>query len=161
MKSKGKGRQEEFERKFRGLIERFRPALVQELRTLVATQPPPEVKILSFVIFSYWDQFPVRVFAMDDQSPDEVYFEPPFSAGVLEGAGELIPRGAIDQNAYEDAGVFTLETGARVLAEWVGECWHEAGGDEFALPAYIGHHDRSAQYDLRLKAWVDESDIWE
>lgn len=73
----------------------------------------------------------------------------------------LIPRGAIDQDAYEDAGVFTLETGARLLAEWVGECWHEASGGEFTLPAYIGHHDRSAQYDLRLKTWGDESDIWE
>lgn len=153
-------RQEAFEREFRGLIERHRHALVQELRTLVTTPPPPEVKVLSFEIFSYWDVFPVQVFAMDDASPDEVYYEPPFSAGILEDAGELIPDGAIDQDAYEDDGVPTFETGARALAEWFGECWHEAGGGGFPLPAYIGHHDRSAQYDLKGRKWVDQSDIW-
>ncbi len=154
------GRREAFEREFRGLIERFRPALVQELLTIVTTTPPAEVKVLSFVIFSYWDEFPVRVFAMDDASPDEVYYEPPFSADILEDAGDLIPDGALDQDAYEDDGVATFETVRRVLAEWFGECWHEAGGDDFPLPAYIGHHDRPAHYDLKAKRWVDECDIW-
>ena len=86
---------------------------MQELLTIVTTTPPSaEVKLLSFVIFSYWDEFPVRVFAMDDASPDEVYYEPPFSADILEDAGDLIPDGALDQDAYEDDGVATFETGA-------------------------------------------------
>lgn len=156
-----RGRQKEFEREFREQIEQFRPALVKQLHTLVTTEPPPEVKILSFVIFPYWDKFPVRVFAMDDQSPDEVYFEPPFSDGILEEAGALVPRGAIDQDVYENADVDTLKTGARVLAEWFGECWQEAGGRETTLPAYIGYHDQPELYDLNLKKWVDESEVWD
>ena len=153
-------RQQEFEREFLGHIQRHRPALVRELGSLIGTPVPPVVKILHFEIFSYWDEFPVRAFAMDDESPDEVYFEPPFSSGILEGAGALIPAGAVDQDAYEDDGIATFETGATVLAEWFGDCWHEAGGARLPVPAYIGHHDRSARFDLRAREWVDFDDIW-
>jgi hypothetical protein len=51
-------------------------------------------------------------------------------------------------------------TGARVLAEWFGECWHEAGGRSFPIPAYIHHHDRSQYFRLGTKRWVKESDVW-
>jgi hypothetical protein len=152
-------RQKAFEGEFRRLIERHRPALLRELGVLMATPPPPNVRILSFVVFSRWNTFPVRVLAVDDTSTEEVYFDPPFSAALLQDAGELISRGAIDQDAYEDDGVQTFETGARVLAEWFGKCWHEAGGGEFPLPAYIGHHDRAAQFDLKAEKWITQSEI--
>jgi hypothetical protein len=94
---------------------------------------------------------------MDDEAPNEVYFEQPFSGGLLEDAGRLIPAGAIKQDAYEEAGVGTFESGAKVLAEWFGECWHAAGGASFPIPAYINLHDRSEYYELRSRRWRAES----
>lgn len=55
---------------------------------------------------------------MSDESPDEVYYKPPFSGKVLKGREPLIPRGAIDQDAYEEDGV---------ACEWFGECWGPQG----------------------------------
>jgi hypothetical protein len=153
-------RQETFDREFRAHIERHRSALISALRTITTATPPAEVKLLAFEIQPYWDEFPVYLHAMDDESPDETYYEPPFSDRLLEDAGELIPDGAIDQDSYEDAGVATIESGARVLARWFGECWHAAGGASFPLPAYINLHDSSSYYDLRSSRWVKNSDIW-
>src|SRR3954452_6083293 len=153
-------RQQAFDREFRGLIERHRPALVSALREIIAVPTPDEVKIVWFEIQPYWDQFPVYLHAMDDASPDETYYEAPFCEALLEDAGRLIPDGAIDQDGYEDAEIDTLKRGAETLARWFGECWHEAGGGEFSLPSYISRHDDSSYYDLRTLRWVEESDIW-
>jgi hypothetical protein len=153
-------RQQAFDREFRSHLEPFTAALVSELRGITTATPPAEVKILSFEVQADWRRFPVHAFAMDDESPDEVYHEPPFYGPLLMGSGPLVPDGAIDQDAYEDAGIATFERGARVLAEWFGECWHEAGGATFPIPAYINLHDSDAYYDLRARRWVSESDIW-
>jgi hypothetical protein len=121
---------------------------------------PSVVKILAFEIQTDWREFPVRAFAMDDEAPNEVYFKPPFNGALLPKAGELIPEGAIDQSGYEEAGVATFESGAKVLADWFGERWHEAGGAAFPIPAYISLHDSSRYFDLRARRWVRDSDIW-
>jgi hypothetical protein len=153
-------RQAAFDREFREHIERFTKPLVSALRAITGTEPPPVVKVLSFEMQADWRDFPVCAFAMDDDAPNEVYFEPPFNGLLLPDAGELIPEGAIDQDAYEEAGVATFESGARVLAEWFGECWHAAGGTTFPIPAYISLHDSSRYYDLRARRWVRDSEIW-
>ena len=153
-------RQQAFDREFRGHIERLTPKLVSSLRAITGKKPPAEVKLLCFEVQSSWDTFPVNAFAMSDESPDEVYFKPPFSGRVLKSAGPLVPPGAIDQDGYEAAGVDTFERGARLLCEGFGKCWDSAGGKAFPIPAYIRHHDRSPHYDLRSKRWVMESAIW-
>jgi len=153
-------RQKAFDTEIRGHIERLSPKLVSALRAITSATPPAAVKVLSFEVQSDWDALPVYAFAMDDESPNEVYFKPPFSGKVLKTRGPLIPRGAIDQDAYEEAGVATYESGARVLCEWFGECWEAAGGSKFPIPAYINHHDRASYYDLRRKRWVKQSQIW-
>ena len=107
-----------------------------------------------------WRHFPVRAFEMDREAIDEEYYEPPFCGRVLPAsAGPLIPKGAIDQDRYESAGVATFESGARVLAEWFGECWHAAGGAAFPLPAYINLHDSSQYFDLHARRWVKANTI--
>lgn len=153
-------RQKEFDAEFRRHIERLSPKLVLALRAIASATPPAAVKVLSFVVSSSWGAFPVYAFAMDDASPDEVYFTPPLSGKVLNISEPLIPRGAIEQDAYEDAGIDTFESGARVLCVWFGECWEAAGGAKFPIPAYINHHDRHTYYDLRRKRWVKQSQIW-
>lgn len=149
-----------FDREFRGLIERFREPVVAALRKLIATPlPGGEFEVLSFEMQADWRDFPVYAFAMDREAVNEEYFEPPFNGKVLPEAGPLIPHGAIDQDRYEDAGVGTFESGARVLAEWFGECWHAAGGAGFPLPAYINLHDTSRHYDLHAGRWVKANTI--
>jgi hypothetical protein len=149
-----------FDREFRGQIERFTQPLVAALRTLVSAPVPLVVKVLAFEMHADWRDFPVYAFAMDDEAPNQVYFEPPFNGYVLPDAGELVPDAAIDQDGYEEAGVATYESGARVLAEWFGECWHAAGGATFPILAYIHLHDDSDYFELRSRRWVQESDIW-
>lgn len=151
---------EAFDRQFRGHIERLTATLTSALREMVSTPVPSVVKVLVFEVQSDWSCFPVHSFAMCDESPDEVYYEPPFYTFLLPDSGLLIPEGAINQDAYEDAGVATFESGARLVAEWFGECWHAAGGAGFSIPAYIHHHDRSDYFDLCSRRWVKDSDIW-
>lgn len=152
--------QARFEREFRGHIEKFREPVIVALRALVATELPGTFAVLSFKMQADWRYFPVRAFAMDRAAINEQYYKPPFCGQVLpDSAGRLIPRGAIDQDRYEAAGVATFESGARVLAEWFGECWHAAGGEAFALPAYINLHDSSRYFDLHAHRWVNANSI--
>jgi hypothetical protein len=154
-------RQNVFDAAFRGQLERLSPKVVSALRAITSATPPPEVQILSFEVRSDWDTFPVRALAMSDESPVEVYFKPPFSGQVLEGGEPLIPRGAIDRDAYEKDRVAMFESGARLLCEWFGECWEAAGGVKFPIPTYIHHrHDEPSYYDLRRKRWVKQSQVW-
>src|SRR4051794_5883231 len=134
-------RQAEFDREFRGHIDRFTQPLIATLREITAARPPGVVKVLSFEMQADWRKFPVYAFAMDRAAVDEVYFEPPFNGPVLPDAGPLIPKNGIDQDGYEAAGIATFESGARVMTEWFGECWHAAGGARFPIPAYINLHD--------------------
>jgi hypothetical protein len=162
-------RQQAFDREFRGHIERFREPVVASLRELISTPLPGgeadpdgyEFAVQSFEMQADWRYFPVRAFAMDRECINEADgIGAPFHGRVLPtSAGPLIPDGAIDQDGYEEAGVRTFESGARVLAEWFGECWHAAGGASFPLPAYINLHDTSRHYDLHARRWVQANEI--
>lgn len=149
-----------FDREFRGHLERFTAPVVAALRAVVAA-PPGGFEVLSFEQQADWRHFPVRAFAMDRQAIDEADgVGPPFRGRVLPAdAGPLVPIGALDQDGYESAGVRTFESGARVLAEWFGECWHAAGGAAFPLPAYINLHDSSRYFDLHARRWVQHTEI--
>lgn len=150
-----------FDREFRRQIERFTQPLVAALRKLIAAPlPGGKFQVLSFETKADWRQFPVYAFAMDREAVNEKFFEPPFKGRVLpKSAGPLVEEGAIDQDRYEAGGVATLESGARVLAEWFGECWHAAGGSAFPLPAYIYLHDSSRYFDLHACRWVNANSI--
>jgi len=154
-----KSKQAAFDREFRAQIVRFSEPLVAALRTITAAKPPAVIEAISFEIQADWRKFPVHAFAMDKEALNEVYFKPPFKGPVLTDAGPLVPGGAIDQKGYDAAGVATFESGARVLAEWFGECWHAAGGARFPIPAYINLHDSSRYFDLRARRWVAAADI--
>lgn len=149
-----------FDREFRGHLERFTQPLGVALRKMIATPVPAVVKVQVFEISSWWGRFPVQAFAMDDASPDEVYFKRPFSGAVLPGKKVLVPRGAIDQDAYERAGVATFESAAKLVAKWFHEHWRKAGGATFPIPAYIRHSGRSRYLNLRNGRWVDGDSIW-
>jgi len=149
-----------FDREFRGHVERFAGPVVAALRKLITTPlPGGQFEVLSFEMQADWRNFPVQAFAMDREAINEKYFDVPFKGKVLPKAAPLIPKGAIDQDRYEEAGIATFESGARVLAEWFGECWHAAGGPDFPLPAYIHFHDSSRYFDLHERRWVRATEI--
>lgn len=134
--------------------------MTSAISKIVAGPVPPEVKVLAFEIQSDWDCFPVMAFAMDDKAPNEMYFKRPYYGEVLPRCRAIVPHGSIDQDKYEDQGVATFESGAKLLAEWFGELWQSAGGQNFPIPAYINHHDRSSYFDLRKRKWVRDTDVW-
>ena len=142
---------EAFEHQFNGEIERHRATLVQELRKFIASPVPRGFEILLFEILSDWSEFPVanRV----SRETRKVYLEPGLSGQLLQGT-ELILRGTIDQERFENSGVDTFGIGARLLAEWVGKCWLDAGGEFYSASAYIKHGDRADAFDLRLQKWI-------
>ncbi|CEF48225.1 unnamed protein product [uncultured bacterium] len=152
-------RQAEFERAFRAQIERFRDPLRDGLRKLRRVKPPAGAAFVMFEIYSDWRSFPISSFAFDRRG-NEVSVDTPFHGSRLAIRGELIPGGVIDQDAFEEDGVATFESGARILAELFRQCWQAAGGEGFSLPAYIKHHDRGTALDLRTGEWVSTKSLW-
>ena len=149
-----------FDREFSKYLKPLGQPLVTELQKFMQTPVPPEVGVQLFVVHSDWSFFPVHAFAMDKESPDEVYFESPFYGAILPDVAEIVPEDGINQDEYELNGIATFETGAHVLCEWFGKCWHKAGCAAFPIPAYIHHHDRDAHFDLKAQKWVGQRDIW-
>ena len=144
-----------FEREFRAHLDRHTPALVSALRVVATTAPIPGASSVAYWIKPDWREFPARTIAIDEGWPDGILIDMSLvGRAVLEGAGEMVPAGAIDQDAYEAAGIATDEAAARVLAEWFGECWHAAGGGQFPSPAYLISGDGSSYYDLRTGGWA-------
>lgn len=128
---------------------------------ILGTEIPDEVKVLMFETKSDWSTIPIVAFAMDDETPDETYYDEPFSGFLLDGGGpELVSDGAIDQDKYEDAGVDTYDLTHELLAEWFATVWTKSGGRDFPIPAFIGAHDRDAFIDLRTGAKCRAADIW-
>lgn len=128
---------------------------------ILHTEIPEDVKILMFETQSDWSTIPIVAFAMDDTTPDETYYEEPFSGFLIEGGGpELVSDGAIDQDKYEDNGIDTYDATHEMLAEWFAAVWIKNGGRDFAIPAYIGAHDRDVFIDLRTGSKCSAADIW-
>lgn len=65
--------QAEFDREFRGHIERFTEPLVAALRKIVNIELPEddEFEVLSFEMQADWRDFPVHAFAMDREAVNE------------------------------------------------------------------------------------------
>jgi hypothetical protein len=154
------------------LEAKFRETLVAQLAQhdelvssavskILRTKIPEEVKILLFETHSDWGAIPIVVFAMDDATPDETYYDEPFSGFLIDGGGpQLVSEGAIDQDEYEDKGIDTYDVTHEMLAEWFASVWLKNGGRDFAIPAYIGAHDRDVFIDLRAGSKCSAADIW-
>ncbi len=54
---------------------------------ILNTPVPEEVKVLRFETQSDWSTIPIVAFSMDGASPDETYYEEPFSGFLIEGGG--------------------------------------------------------------------------
>jgi hypothetical protein len=128
---------------------------------ILHTAIPKDFKILLFETQSDWSTIPIVAFAMDDATPDETYYDEPFSGFLIDGGGpELVPDGAVDQGKYEDNGIDTYDVTHEMLAEWFASIWGRNGGRDFAIPAYIGAHDRDVFIDLRTGSKCSAADIW-
>jgi hypothetical protein len=133
----------------------------EAIANILKTPVPDDVKILLFETQSDWYSIPIVAFSMDDASPDEVYFDEPFSGFLIDGGGPaLVIEDAIDQDKFEDAGIDTFDITHEMIAGWFASIWKECGGDQFARPAYIGAHDRDAFVDLRSGTACTSGDIW-
>jgi hypothetical protein len=146
----------EFDRRFREQLERHTGALVEELRLITSTPPLPGAGAIGFCQEADWEGFPVFTFVLDSTLRKELLDERPYESLLLQSAGPLVEDGAIDQEAFEDAGIGTYGRGAELLSRWFADCWDRAGGAAFPLPAFIYLHDDTSYYDLRAKRYVEE-----
>lgn len=142
-------------------IVRHQKIVSDAITNILKTAVPDDVKILLFETQSDWYTIPIIVFSMDDSSPDETYYDEPFSGFLIDGGGpELIAEDAIEQDKFEDGGIDTYDITHEVLAEWFASIWKQCGGDKFNRPAYIGAHDRDAFIDLRSGNKCTSAEIW-
>ncbi len=98
---------------------------IAALRGIIATPVPAVVKLLAFQMQADWRSYPAHVFAMDDESPDEVYFEPPFFgalAAQVQADGPRHPAmlarrlwGGQGHSAFRTGAVHVRECRGRVL----------------------------------------------
>lgn len=144
-----------------GQLARHENTVGEAIANILNAPIPDDVKILMFETQSDWDRIPIVVFSMDDVSPDEVYYDEPFSGFLIEPGGPaLVAEGAIDQDRFEDAEIDTFDVTHEMLAEWFASIWGKCGGNKFARPAYVGAHDRDAFIDLRSAKIRTSGDIW-
>ncbi len=151
----------QFRSLLKGQLARHENIVQDAIANILKTPVPDEVKVLLFETQSDWDTIPIVVFSMDDASPDEVYYDEPFSGFLIDGGGpELVVEDAIDQDKFEDAGIDTFDISHEMIARWFASIWKTCGGDQFTRPAYVGAHDRDAFIDLRSGAACTSVDIW-
>ncbi|MFN7892368.1 MAG: hypothetical protein ACK5OC_18875 [Pirellula sp.] len=155
----------DLESQFRSLFSeqlvRHENLVSEAIGNILKTPVPEEVKVLLFETQYDWYKIPIVAFAMDDASPDETYFDEPFSGFLIDGGGpELIAEDAIDQDKFYDGGIDTSDLTHELLAIWFASIWKRSGGEGFKIPAYIGAHDRDAFIDLRTGIKCTAADIW-
>jgi hypothetical protein len=151
----------EFRKALTSQIQQHEKLVADAIANILSSPIPEEVKLLMFETQSDWSTIPIVAFAMDDASPDETYYDEPFSGFLIDDGGpELVPDGAIDQDKYEDNDIDTYDITHAVLADWFASVWNKCGGRKFGIPAYIGAHDRDVFIDLRTGAKCSASDIW-
>ena len=151
----------EFRKLLVSQIARHDELVSDAISKLLRTEIPEDVKILMFETQSDWSTIPIVAFAMDDATPDETYYDEPFSGFLIDGGGpELVSDGAIDQDKFEDDGIDTYDVTHEILAERFASLWMKNGGSDFAIPAYIGAHDRDVFINLRTGSKCTAADIW-
>ncbi|MFC7440440.1 hypothetical protein [Laceyella putida] len=75
----------------------------------------------------------------------------------LSEVGEIGQVISIDNIGWDDVGEDDdFYVAEYAMIDWIADCWLDAGGMDWPLPAYIGFHDSGRVFDLREREWIDE-----
>lgn len=119
------------------------PAVVAELRRLIATPRPDDMALYDFQFSGGRSNgmFPFNAFRMDAY------------AGQLGNDYIDLPVGMRPPDFdYDDC---------EPLCEWLADRWAEAGGRASGLRAYAFQHDDIRSFDLNTRQWIDDEEKWE
>lgn len=127
-------------------LEPLAPTLVKELKDLILRPVDESAYLISFEVqpSSFVVRFPVR---WDWMESDLGQLE---GGNLLTGSEPLLRR-----EHYEKDDPFPIAL--PILVDWFAERWHEAGGPEYRLPAYIECKGGEEMFNLKEQRWVDKS----
>ena len=125
------------------------------------------IESIWFTIYSRTDGVPVTIFGMDADGVNEVVTTDPededsvisvLSESLIESDDEeYVDWEEIDEYCDEppdgEPEMDGYELGATVIAEFLRNCYRDAGGIDHPLPAFAQHHDRDSKMNLKTGEW--------
>jgi hypothetical protein len=129
-------------------------ALVPVLRRIIGSESTAVAAALRFEFESphFDDSFPVMYWFVDQAGyPISVH-------EVLPALTQTIPESVIYDPKYEIMGLDTWAITSELFRDWFADCWKQAGGTAFPIPALLAHHDSSYAFDLTRRIEVKHDD---
>ena len=128
--------------------------LILVLQRIIGSELPEAAASLRFEYESphFDDGFPVMYWFNDKRGfPISVQ-------EVLPDIDHTIPESVIYDPRYELAGLNTWALASELFVDWFADCWRDAGGLYFRLPACLAHHDSLYAFDLILRRRIELTD---
>ena len=156
------------------LVERYfeqhKPAVVEEMRAIIARRYHPDVVMLDFEVsypYGVGAELGVKLYTLG-RDGWLVCAEPgEGDAGLFSGSHtlladvtEIVPADAMSPERFQalnDALEDTYEVTGKYVIGWLSDCWHAAGGTACPLPAFVGFADDEESCDLKRHTWVEDS----
>lgn len=157
---------EAFKQQAKAGLEQFRAEATEKIDSVLGREWPG-VESFWFTIYSRTDGVPVTIFGMDADGINEtVTPDPEDENSVISVLAEaLIQDDDPEYIDWEEIDEFCdtppdgereldgYELGAMVIAEFLSDCYRNAGGMDHPLPAYARQHDRDSKMNLKTGEW--------
>lgn len=142
-------------------LDRLTGRLVAGLRPIVRAEQPPGTYLIEFEahIDGFDKGFPISCapWEDDDRPLDE------YRMYLLTDVPFIVPDEVLNVELTEHGGLARVGAWGiifRIFASWFADCWHEAGGQGCAYPAYLVEHGGTESLDLKQRKWVRDSEKW-
>lgn len=141
-----------FVRDFQNAIDRHRQIAVQSIAKLLGSKIPDDLEILQIETDCQgWGKEAATVYALDRYS-QEVSRRSPFGGRPLFTADPFLPEDILEADLIKKT-IDPAAIGTRLLGDWLGARWREAGGARWPRRAYFQHHDSRRYLDLKSGRW--------
>jgi hypothetical protein len=118
--------------------------LVAELKTIIKAPQPEDTALLDFELHL-------------SNTLDIV--ASPMNSGAGQLGGTFLLKSS-ERHLPNDLSTAQSKALAPAIISWFSECWDQAGGAKFGLPAYVFQHDSLRSFGLRKKVWIADSKKW-
>ena len=138
-----------------GILKSLAAPLVAELHALIQKPMPKNTHLIDFEAHpgEFRDGFAVQWDPMDAEVT-----QLDGGGGLLEDAPPLLPLTLFDSEEFRQ--VESCSIAFHALPNWFAERWKEAGGSEFAYPAFLSEHDSDLAFDLNRRLWDVQGERW-
>ena len=151
-------------------LEKHTAMFVGELNKIMSYRFDPDVDLLDFTIYTDTRccEISIMMFSMAEDA-NEVFSEDRTSSNFA-GSIEVLPTVAyhpLPDHQLHDFWAFYEKNEAelvskeqQIFTDWFIECWDNAGGSAFHMPAYFEFHDEGSSYDLQNNRVIDSEEKW-